>query len=93
MLGTLALLVFLAGAGTYAYVRTHDGPIGATPGGPFRSGELTATPSNWNFVQDEELMEFQTMSPSTTREVWLGVYQGRLFAICAGMNEDRGAAK
>ena len=90
LLGTLALLAILAGAGAYTYVRTHDGPIGATPGGPFRTGELTASPANWNFVQDEQLMEFQTMSPSTTREVWLGVYEGRLFVICGGMNEDRG---
>ena len=90
LLGVLALLVILVGAGAYIYVRTHDGPIGATPGGPFRTGQLTASPDNWNFLQERELMEFQTLSPSTTREVWLAVYQGRLFVICAGVNEDRG---
>jgi len=90
LLSVLALLVILAGAGAYTYVRTHDGPIGATPGGPFRTGQLTPSPGNWDFLQGRELMEFQTMSPSTTREVWLAVYQGRMFVICAGMNEDRG---
>jgi hypothetical protein len=90
LIGALVLLVVLGGAGAYAYVRTHDGPLGATPGGPFRTGELAATPNDWSFLQDRQLMEFQTMSPSTTREVWLAVYQGRLFVICAGVNEDRG---
>jgi hypothetical protein len=90
LLGGLALLVVLVGAGAYTYVRTHDGPIGATPGGPFRTGQLMASPDNWDFLQERELMDFQTMSPSTTREVWVGVYQGRLFVICAGVNADRG---
>ena len=89
-IAALALLLLLAGAVAYGYVRTHDGPLGATPGGPFRSGQLTPSPDDWSFLQGRELMEFQTFSPSTSREVWLAVYQGRLFVMSAGMNEDRG---
>lgn len=90
LLGGALVIVVLVSAGAFAYVRTHDGPIGATPGGPFRTGELMPVPDNWNFLQGRELMEFQTMSPNTSREVWLAVYEGRLFVICGGMNEDRG---
>jgi len=90
LLSAAVALVLLAGAGAFAYVRTHDGPLGATPGGPFRSGQLTPSPDDWSFLEGRQLMEFQTMSPNTSREVWLAVHEGRLFVICGGMQEDRG---
>ncbi len=90
LLALLGTLIILGGVVAFIYVRTHDGPLGATPGGPFRSGQMTAPPDNWDFLQGRDLMEFQTLSPSTSREVWLAVYQSRLFVISGGMNEDRG---
>ena len=90
-LGILLLLAVLAGVFGWFYARAHDGPLamegylGLVPGGPFRSGETAPGPADWGFLQDRQLIEFQTMQPPRSRTVWLGVHEGRLFLVSGYM--------
>ncbi len=72
-------------------MRFHDGPLAVFSGGAFESGELTAAPNDWSFLKDRAEIEFQTMDPSTSRTVWLGVDDGRLFLVSGYMNTNYGA--
>jgi len=91
-LGIILLLAALA----YGLMRINDGPVEFYPwftisiGGPFRSGELTSTPANWGFLQDREEIEIQTLSPTTSRTVWVPVVDGRLYIVSGYMNSTIG---
>ena len=87
LFGTLALAlsVFLLG------MRFTDGPIAAFTGGPFSTGILAAAPTDWTYLTDRDLIEFQTMDPPRSRTVWLAVHEGRLFIVSGYMNSVPGA--
>ena len=72
-------------------MRFSDGPIAVFSGGPFSSGEISAAPDSWEFLKDRGEIEFQTLDPSTSRIVWLGVNNGRLFIVSGYMNTNYGA--
>ncbi|XOV87633.1 MAG: hypothetical protein ACFHX7_22215 [Pseudomonadota bacterium] len=86
LLGVILLLIviFLVG------MRFHDGPLEIISGGPFSSGEPAPTPASWDFLKDRMQIEFQTMDPATSRTVWLGVHDGRLFFISGYMTTNYG---
>ncbi len=71
-------------------MRFHDGPMEIISGGPFKTGEPAATPDSWDFLKDRLEIEFQTMDPATSRIVWLGVHEGRLFLISGYMTTGYG---
>ncbi len=85
----LLLLLFTTGAGLVG-MRFHDGPLEILSGGPFRSGELAPTPTSWEFLKNRQQIEFQTLEPQTSRTVWLGVVDGRLFLVSGYMNTGYG---
>ena len=64
VLGAIVLFIGVA----YGGMRVSDGPVEFFPwftisiGGPFRSGEVAASPANWDFLKDREEMEIQTMN-------------------------------
>ncbi len=45
---------------------------------------------NWDFIKDRQEIEFQTLNPTTSRTVWLGVVEGRLFLVSGYMNTGYG---
>lgn len=65
--------------------RFWDGPILAIPGGPFRSGQIAAAPTDWDFLADRETVQFQTVSPPASRTIWFVVHDGRLFISSGAM--------
>lgn len=91
-LGVLVLSILLVVGAGYAYLRTQDGAVEFFPwftisiGGPFRSGEITASPPNWDFISERLEIEFQTINPSTSRTVWVPVVDGKLFIVSGYMN-------
>jgi hypothetical protein len=72
-------------------MRFHDGPLAVFSGGPFETGELAAAPDDWSFLTDRAEIEFQTLNPTTSRVVWLGVNDRRLFVVSGYMNTGYGA--
>jgi len=93
--GSIAgLLLVLAAA--YGVMRINDGPVEFYPwftisiGGPFRSGELTPAPDSWEFLQEREEIEIQTLKPTTSRTVWVPVVDGQLFIVSGYMNSTIG---
>ena len=94
--GILLTLCLLAIGLGYTALRWHDGPVEFWPwftisiGGPFRSGELTASPASWDFIKQREVIEFQTLTPSTSRTVWVSVVDGRLFIVSGYMSSTLG---
>ena len=74
----LAIWVFLFG------MRFSDGPMAIIPGGAL-SGEPTPIPEDWSFLADRMEVEFQTMDPATSRTVWVGVHDRRLFLVSGYM--------
>jgi hypothetical protein len=80
----------------YGAMRINDGPVEFWPwftisiGGPFKSGELAASPANWEFISDREEIEIQTLSPSTSRTVWVPVIDGNLYIVSGYMNSGIG---
>lgn len=93
--GVLAGVVVLAGV-SYGAMRVHDGPVEFYPwftisiGGPFRSGEVVASPENWDFIKDREEIEIQTLNPTTSRTVWVPVVDGKLYVVSGYMNSGIG---
>lgn len=91
----LLTVVLLLGLG-YAGLRIQDGPVEFFPwftisiGGPFRSGEVMASPANWDFIKERDEIEFQTIDPSTSRTVWVPVVDGKLFIVSGYMNSAVG---
>ena len=81
----LAIGVFLVG------MRFTDGPIEIFTGGPFSTSTPAAAPTDWTYLTDRDLIEFQTMDPPRSRTVWLAVHEGRLFIVSGYMNSAPGA--
>jgi len=77
-------------------MRMNDGPVEFYPwftisiGGPFRSGELSAAPESWEFLQEREEIEIQTLKPTTSRTVWVPIVEGELFIVSGYMNSPIG---
>ena len=89
----IATLLFFLAIGVSLFfigMRFHDGPLEIISGGPFKSGELSSTPISWDFIKDRQEIEFQTLDPTTSRTVWLGVVEGRLFLVSGYMNTGYG---
>lgn len=95
-LGVLLAVVVVGISVAYGAMRFHDGPVEFYPwftisiGGPFRSGELTESPSSWEFLRDREEIEIQTMDPVTSRIVWVPVVDGQLYIVSGYMNSTIG---
>ena len=88
-------LLLSVGVG-YGAMRLHDGPVEFFPwftisiGGPFRSGEITPSPDNWEFIRDREEIEIQTLQPTTSRTVWVPVVDGKLYIVSGYMTSTLG---
>lgn len=89
-IGIALLVLVLCVALFFVGMRFHDGPRGLISGGPFTSGELSPPPEDWQFVKGRDVIEFQTLDPETSRTVWLGVLDGRLFIVSGYMNTGYG---
>lgn len=74
----VGLMVFLA--------RGNDGPIEILAGGPFTSGELVENVSDWSFLSPYKTVELQTMSPPSSRVMWLVVHENRVYMLSTYMN-------
>lgn len=87
----LLLVVLALGLGALIVgTRFHDGPYGPIPGGPFQTGEVTASPSDWNFLANREEIEFQTLTPPVSRVVWVAVVAGRAYIVSGYMTTAYG---
>ncbi len=87
----ITILVIAVAIGVFLFgMRFHDGPLAIVSGGPFTSGELTEPPADWSFLEGRDEMEFQTMSPATSRVVWLVVHDERLYLISGYMTTGFG---
>lgn len=80
----------------YGLMRMNDGPVEFYPwftisiGGPFRSGEIADAPASWDFLSEREEIEIQTLSPTTSRTVWVPVVEGQLYIVSGYMNSTIG---
>jgi hypothetical protein len=89
-----AIVVFIGVA--YGGMRLSDGPVEFFPwftisiGGPFRSGEVVASPQSWEFLKDVEEMEIQTLNPNTSRTLWVPVVDGKLYIVSGYMGSTIG---
>ena len=76
----------------YSYMRLHDGPVEFVPrltisvGGPFRSGEIAASPTDWTFLKDREEIEMETLNLGTSKTIWISVVDGRMFIASGRRN-------
>ncbi len=92
VLGAFVLFIGVA----YGGMRLSDGPVEFFPwftisiGGSFRSGEVVASPENWDFLKDIEEMEIQTFDPNTSRTLWVPVVDGKLYIVSGYMNSTIG---
>ena len=92
VLGAFVLMIGVA----YGGMRLSDGPVEFFPwctisiGGPFRSGEVVASPENWDFLKEREEMEIQTYNPNTSRTLWVPVVDGKLYIVSGYMNSTIG---
>ena len=86
----IAALLVLVGALLFS-ARFLDGPIAIVSGGPFTSGEVTPAPDDWSFLIDRPEIEFQTLSPATSRTVWLSAHDNRLFLVSGYMTTGYGS--
>lgn len=83
--GLITGALLLAALFFFIYMRLHDGPVEFVPGftistgGPFRSGELHPSPSDWTFLKDREEIEMETLNLGTSKTIWTMVVDGRLF--------------
>ncbi len=95
-LGVAVGVVILSTAVAYGAMRLHDGPVEFYPwftisiGGPFRSGNVVAAPTSWEFLKEREEIEFQTLDPTTSRTVWAPVVDGKLYIVSGYMNSSIG---
>lgn len=88
--GILLLVIMLGVGGLLFGMRFHDGPREILPGGPFKSGELTQAPDDWTFLTDRMEIEFQTLTPDTSRVVWVAVVDSRLYIMSGYMTTGYG---
>lgn len=95
-LGVAVVACVLIVAVSYGAMRMHDGPVEFYPwftisiGGPFRSGELSEAPESWAFLREREEIEIQTLSPTTSRTVWVPVVDDKLYIVSGYMNSTIG---
>ena len=69
-------LVVLLSA-TFVLARFADGPLTMIPGGPLKTGEMLATPSDWSFAANIEEIEFE--SDGRSRTAWIAVHDGKAY--------------
>ena len=82
----LALVLIGTGLAIFAYgMRYHDGPLAIFPGGPFKTGAVAASPTDWSFLTDREEIEFQTLEPAQSRVVWVAVVDQRAYLVSGYM--------
>jgi len=87
----IGLLVIGVAVGGYMFsMQFADGPSGLVRGGPFQTGELAEAPDDWSFLKGRMEIEFQTLTPDTSRVVWLGVHDKRLYVVSGYMNTTFG---
>lgn len=87
----ITILVLVLGVAVFIFgMRFHDGPLEMVTGGPFTTGELAEAPDDWTFLTDRMEIEFQTIEPDTSRIVWLGVFDKRLYIMSGYMNTGYG---
>ena len=86
ILGGLGLLVGLAAITIFLAGRFTDGPLGFFSGGPFRSGELVAPVTDWEFATETDTIEMQLLEPPRSRTVWIVVEEGRAYVPCGVPN-------
>ena len=89
-LGIFLLSVVIVVGLFFFSMRFHDGPLEIIAGGPFKTGELAASPNDWSFLTDRSQIEFQTLDPLSSRTVWLGVHDQRLFLVSGYMTTNYG---
>lgn len=93
-IGLLSSILLVAVA--YGAMRLNDGAVEFYPwftisiGGPFRSGDLTEVPESWEFLKEREEIEIQTITPTTSRIVWVPVVDGELYIVSGYMNSRIG---
>ena len=94
--GILSMALILLAGLAYGGMRLNDGPVEFFPwftisiGGPFRSGEVVESPANWEVLRDREEIEIQTLSPVTSRTVWVPVVNGKLYIVSGYMTSTLG---
>jgi len=82
--GTVLLGVAGLIGALFLAARFMDGPLGAIPGGPFRSGPFVSEGvQDWTFATALETIEMQLISDGRSRTVWILVREGRAFIPCA----------
>ena len=87
----IIVLVLVLGIAVFLFgMRFHDGPIEIFTGRPFKTGEPAQAPDDWTYLTDRMEIEFQTIEPDTSRIVWLGVYDTRLYIASGYMNTGYG---
>ena len=87
----IIILVIVAGIAVFLFgMRFHDGPIEVWTGGPFKTGDPAQAPDDWTYLTDRMEIEFQTIEPDTSRIVWLGVLDKRLYILSGYMNTGYG---
>lgn len=89
-LGISIGVLIVAVAGFLFAMRFHDGPLEIFSGGPFKSGNPAMAPADWSYLADRPTIEFQTLDPATSRTVWLGVLDGRLYLVSGYMTTGYG---
>jgi hypothetical protein len=91
VLRVLVVVVVIAALVLVA-ARFHDGPLGIVAGGPFKSGELVASPPepDWAFVHDVQTVEFQLLSPERSRTTWILEVDGKIYIPSGYMNTTVG---
>lgn len=92
LFGVVVVVVGLA----YGGMRLNDGAVEFFPwftisiGGPFRSGEVVASPESWDFLREVEEMEIQTFNPNTSRTLWIPVVDDKLYIVSGYMSSPIG---
>lgn len=94
--GIACIGIFILAGASYAAMRMSDGPVEFWPwftisiGGPFKSGQVMPSPTNWDFLKEREEIEIQTLNPTSSRTVWVPVVDGKLYIVSGYMNSGIG---
>ena len=86
-LGLFIVGILVLVGGLLLSARFHDGPLEIIS----TSGIVTPTPDDWDFLAQRAQIEFQTLSPATSRTVWLSAYDQRLFLVSGYMTTGYGS--
>ena len=63
----------------FVVTRFTDGPTGIITGGAFSSGEVVSEETDWRYVKDYDIVEFQLLDPARSRTTWIVEHDGRIF--------------